>query len=202
MVCTASPCIHLLRLALVSDAQHVAAAHYARNSHAFLLSRVPIHSACDPDCPLQTSTGVVQKCALFAGYPHDNKNDGVYTCALGGLPLFDSKTKFDSGTGWPSFYAPIDPQHVIEIKDTSIPFMTRVEVVDARSGAHLGHVFNDGMCSVSGNNVLVHNPHLSICCCANVSGRLAHTSCGATYLMICKVSRGHTQNVFKHEHVR
>lgn len=46
--------------------------------------------------------------------------------------------------GWPSFYAPIDPEHVIEITDNSIPFMTRTEVVDARSGAHLGHVFPDG----------------------------------------------------------
>ena len=78
------------------------------------------------------------------GYPHDNKNDGVYMCALGGLPLFDSKTKFDSGTGWPSFYKPIDPDHVLEVSDSSIPFMSRTEVVDARSGAHLGHVFNDG----------------------------------------------------------
>jgi methionine-R-sulfoxide reductase len=74
------------------------------------------------------------------GYPHDCKSDGVYVCAVGDLPLFDSKTKFDSGTGWPSFWAPIDPQHVIELKDSSIPFMTRVEVLDARSGAHLGHV--------------------------------------------------------------
>ena len=137
---------------------------------------------------------------MFAGYPHDNKNDGVYTCALGDLPLFDSKSKFDSGTGWPSFYAPIDPQHVVEIKDTSIPFMTRVEVVDARSGAHLGHVFNDGTCSVPGNNILVHSrtlEHMLLCECLWATG----THRGATYLMICKVLEGHTQNVFKHEHV-
>ena len=49
-----------------------------------------------------------------------------------------------AGTGWPSFYAPIDPKHVIEVTDKSIPFMPRTEVLDARSGAHLGHVFNDG----------------------------------------------------------
>ena len=73
------------------------------------------------------------------GSPHDNKRKGVYVGSVGGLPLFTSDCKFDSGTGWPSFWAPIDPAHVIEIKDTSIPFMTRVEVVDARSGAHLGH---------------------------------------------------------------
>jgi peptide methionine sulfoxide reductase MsrB len=73
------------------------------------------------------------------GTPHDSKRRGTYVSAVGGLPLFKSDTKFDSGTGWPSFYAPIDPAHVMEISDTSIPFMTRVEVVDARSGAHLGH---------------------------------------------------------------
>lgn len=78
------------------------------------------------------------------GYSHDNKKKGMYVSAIGGLPLFSSDTKFDSGTGWPSFYAPIDPSHVLEIKDSSIPFMPRVEVLDAKSGAHLGHVFNDG----------------------------------------------------------
>jgi len=78
------------------------------------------------------------------GYGHDNKEKGVYVSAIGGLPLFSSKTKFNSGTGWPSFYDPIDKDHVIEVVDKSIPFMPRVEVVDARSGAHLGHVFPDG----------------------------------------------------------
>ena len=73
------------------------------------------------------------------GSPHNNKRKGTYVSAVGDLPLFSSDTKFDSGTGWPSFYAPIDPDHVIEVKDSSIPFMTRVEVLDARSGAHLGH---------------------------------------------------------------
>jgi methionine-R-sulfoxide reductase len=78
------------------------------------------------------------------GYSHDNKKAGLYVSAVGGLPLFSSDTKFDSGTGWPSFWAPIDSEHIIEVKDTSIPFMPRVEVIDARGGAHLGHVFNDG----------------------------------------------------------
>ncbi|CAL5223823.1 g6398 [Coccomyxa viridis] len=78
------------------------------------------------------------------GYSHDNKQKGVYVSAIGGLPLFSSDTKFDSGTGWPSFYAPVDPEHVKEITDKSIPFMPRTEVIDVRSGAHLGHVFNDG----------------------------------------------------------
>jgi len=78
------------------------------------------------------------------GYSHDHKGKGLWVSAVGGLPLFSSDTKFDSGTGWPSFYAPVDPEHVMEISDGSIPFMPRVEVVDARSGAHLGHVFRDG----------------------------------------------------------
>lgn len=78
------------------------------------------------------------------GVAHDSKARGTYVCALGGLPLFSSDTKFDSGTGWPSFYAPIDPDHILEVTDRSIPFMPRVEVLDRRSGAHLGHVFDDG----------------------------------------------------------
>ena len=78
------------------------------------------------------------------GFPHDNKADGVYVSAVGGLPLFDSRAKFDSGTGWPSFFAPIASDHVVEKVDRSIPFMPRVEIVDAKSGAHLGHVFEDG----------------------------------------------------------
>jgi len=74
------------------------------------------------------------------GSPHDNKRKGMYVSAVGGLPLFSSEQKFDSGTGWPSFWAPVDPEHVIEVVDASIPFMApRVEVLDARSGAHLGH---------------------------------------------------------------
>ncbi|EFJ41676.1 hypothetical protein VOLCADRAFT_121603 [Volvox carteri f. nagariensis] len=78
------------------------------------------------------------------GYSHDNKQRGVYVSALGGLPLFSSDTKFNSGTGWPSFFAPLDPDHIIEVPDYSIPYMPRIEVLDARSGAHLGHVFDDG----------------------------------------------------------
>eukprot|EP01024_Parvocaulis_polyphysoides_P015513 TRINITY_DN167_c1_g1_i1.p2 TRINITY_DN167_c1_g1~~TRINITY_DN167_c1_g1_i1.p2 ORF type:complete len:217 (-),score=33.26 TRINITY_DN167_c1_g1_i1:233-883(-) len=78
------------------------------------------------------------------GYSHDNKQKGTYVSAVGGLPLFRSEAKFDSGTGWPSFFQAIDPEHVVEIPDNSIPFMPRIEVVDAKSGAHLGHVFPDG----------------------------------------------------------
>ncbi|MFH5805912.1 peptide-methionine (R)-S-oxide reductase MsrB [Alienimonas sp. DA493] len=76
----------------------------------------------------------------------DSKVPGVYDCAGCGLPLFDSKTKFDSGTGWPSFYQPIDGvkgDNVGESVDKSW-FMTRTEVHCNRCGGHLGHVFNDG----------------------------------------------------------
>lgn len=69
--------------------------------------------------------------------------EGVYNCAACGLPLFSSKEKYDSKTGWPSFWAPIDPSHVGYKLDRSL-FTTRVEVHCNRCGGHLGHVFNDG----------------------------------------------------------
>ena len=79
----------------------------------------------------------------FTGKYHDHKAAGVYTCAGCGLELFSSKTKFDSGTGWPSFWAPISESHIREETDTSF-FMTRTEVLCYRCNAHLGHVFSDG----------------------------------------------------------
>ena len=81
--------------------------------------------------------------APFCGVFLDNKLEGVYTCRLCGLPLFRSSAKFDSGTGWPSFFAPFDPTHVREIRDTSHG-MIRTEITCARCGSHLGHVFPDG----------------------------------------------------------
>ena len=79
----------------------------------------------------------------FCGTLLDNKKEGIYVCVAGGLPLFSSSSKFNSGTGWPSFFAPFDPEHIIEKVDRSHG-MVRTEILDARSGAHLGHVFDDG----------------------------------------------------------
>lgn len=79
----------------------------------------------------------------FCGTLLDNKKQGVYTCRLCGLPLFSSDAKFDSGTGWPSFFQPFDPAHVTQQRDISHG-MVRVEINCARCGGHLGHVFEDG----------------------------------------------------------
>ena len=73
----------------------------------------------------------------------DHHERGTYSCRACHLKLFDSKTKFESGTGWPSFYQPITNKNVTEIKDASYG-MERVEVVCSRCGSHLGHVFDDG----------------------------------------------------------
>lgn len=74
---------------------------------------------------------------------HNSKKHGVYRCAGCGLELFHSDDKYDSGTGWPSYYKPIDKANVGFDVDTSL-FMTRTEVHCARCGSHLGHVFEDG----------------------------------------------------------
>jgi peptide-methionine (R)-S-oxide reductase len=81
--------------------------------------------------------------AAFCGVFLDNKKDGVYTCRFCGLPLFRSGAKFDSGTGWPSFFKPYDESHIKRVRDTSYG-MVRVEEICARCGSHLGHVFPDG----------------------------------------------------------
>ncbi|MDX2274912.1 MAG: peptide-methionine (R)-S-oxide reductase MsrB [Hyphomonadaceae bacterium] len=81
--------------------------------------------------------------APFCGGLLSQKKPGVYCCRLCGLPLFQQKTKFDSGTGWPSFYEPIDPAHVIGVEDNSYG-MRRVETRCARCDSHQGHVFPDG----------------------------------------------------------
>jgi len=79
----------------------------------------------------------------FCGGLLDHHADGVYACRLCALPLFRATTKFESGTGWPSFFAPFDPAHVREIRDTSHG-MVRTEIRCARCDGHLGHVFPDG----------------------------------------------------------
>ena len=79
----------------------------------------------------------------FCGIFLDNKLDGTYCCRLCGLPLFRSDAKFDSGTGWPSFFAPFHVAHVTVRRDTSYG-MSRDEIVCARCASHLGHVFPDG----------------------------------------------------------
>jgi peptide-methionine (R)-S-oxide reductase len=81
--------------------------------------------------------------APFCGVFLDNKKEGVYTCRFCGLPLFRSNAKFDSGTGWPSFFQPFDERHIGRIRDGSHG-MIRTEIVCARCGSHLGHVFPDG----------------------------------------------------------
>ncbi|WP_309644747.1 peptide-methionine (R)-S-oxide reductase MsrB [Phenylobacterium sp.] len=81
--------------------------------------------------------------AAFCGGLLDNKQDGVYCCRLCALPLFQAKTKFESGTGWPSFFAPYDEAHVKAVRDTSYG-MIRIETRCARCDSHQGHVFPDG----------------------------------------------------------
>jgi peptide-methionine (R)-S-oxide reductase len=79
----------------------------------------------------------------FTGKYWDNKKDGVYKCVCCGEPLFDSSAKYESGTGWPSFWEPISKGRIAEEDDDS-HFMRRTEVICRKCNAHLGHVFNDG----------------------------------------------------------
>lgn len=78
-------------------------------------------------------------CGVFL----DNKKDGTYVCRLCGLPLFRSNAKFDSGTGWPSFNDPYDPDHIAYLRDWSM-LIPRTEIRCKRCDSHLGHVFSDG----------------------------------------------------------
>ncbi|MDD1683668.1 MAG: peptide-methionine (R)-S-oxide reductase MsrB [Methanoregula sp.] len=79
----------------------------------------------------------------FSGKYHATKEPGIYRCICCGTDLFDAATKFDSGTGWPSFYAPVSRLNIRLVPDTS-GGMSRTEVLCARCDAHLGHVFDDG----------------------------------------------------------
>jgi peptide-methionine (R)-S-oxide reductase len=79
----------------------------------------------------------------FCGLFLDEKREGIFTCRLCGLPLFTGGSKFESGTGWPSFTSPFAGDHLLQIRDTSYG-MVRTEIVCARCGGHQGHVFPDG----------------------------------------------------------
>lgn len=79
----------------------------------------------------------------FCGAFHDHKRSGIYACVCCGLPLFTSTAKFDSGTGWPSFFQPITEENLRTEADVTHG-MERIEVLCARCDAHLGHVFRDG----------------------------------------------------------
>jgi peptide-methionine (R)-S-oxide reductase len=79
----------------------------------------------------------------FTGKYWDHKDTGIYNCVCCGTPLFDSKAKFASGTGWPSFYEPIDERKIKTAVDFSL-FQSRTEVLCRKCDAHLGHVFEDG----------------------------------------------------------
>lgn len=95
----------------------------------------------DPEAFNVTQDGGTER--AFCGGLLANKESGVYTCVVCGLPLFSSEQKFESGTGWPSFFDKFDPDHVSEVIDRSMG-MVRTEINCARCGAHLGHVFEDG----------------------------------------------------------
>lgn len=89
---------------------------------------------------------VLRECGTepaFTGKYYNHKEDGTYTCAACGANLFESDTKYESGSGWPSFYAAIDKKAIKEITDTSYG-MRRIEIKCAKCDSHLGHVFPDG----------------------------------------------------------
>ena len=98
--------------------------------------------------------------APFAGKYHDTKAKGMYTCAACGQQLFSSATKFDSGTGWPSFDAAIPGS--IEFRDDASHGMTRTEVVCSRCGGHLGHVFDDGPRETTGKRFCINSCSLDL----------------------------------------
>ncbi len=107
------------------------------------------HSKDDEQWKDKLSPAEFQVCRMkgterpFTGEYWDCKQEGQYRCRCCGEPLFDSSTKYDSGSGWPSFYAPVDENIVEEHRDTSHG-MLRTEAVCRRCGSHLGHVFPDG----------------------------------------------------------
>lgn len=97
----------------------------------------------------------------FTGKYWDEHRDGMYRCVVCGQPLFSSDTKFDSGSGWPSFTAPADSQAVATHADTS-HFMRRTEVVCSNCNAHLGHVFDDGPREAGGLRYCINSCALNL----------------------------------------
>jgi peptide-methionine (R)-S-oxide reductase len=94
--------------------------------------------------------------APFTGAYVNNHEKGMYTCAICGTELFSSDTKFDSGTGWPSFTDPVNLEHVVLKEDDTLG-MHRTEVVCKTCGAHLGHVFDDGPREAGGKRYCINS---------------------------------------------
>jgi peptide-methionine (R)-S-oxide reductase len=94
--------------------------------------------------------------APFSGALVNTHEKGMYKCAICGTELFSSDTKFDSGTGWPSFTNPVNLEHVVLKEDTSLG-MSRTEVVCKNCGAHLGHVFDDGPLKAGGKRYCINS---------------------------------------------
>lgn len=99
--------------------------------------------------------------AAFSGKYWDSKEKGMYHCAVCGTELFSSDTKFDSGTGWPSFTEPSNLEHV-ELKEDDSLGMKRTEVVCKNCGAHLGHVFDDGPKDKGGKRYCINSVCLNL----------------------------------------